>query len=134
MPKSPFLDLSLWHRGISLLTKRERRTAWLVLGVVILAAISAAVMVGSILPFLTVLSDPSRIESTPQLAWAYERFSFSSQYTFIVALGLVTIAMIVVANAMQMMRVYVVSRFTMLRTHSLSHQLLAHYLLSLIHI
>ncbi len=126
--RNPFFDLSLWHRGMSLLDKRERRMAWLVLGVVILSAISAAVMVGSVLPFLTVLSDPTRIERTPQLAWAYERFGFSSQYSFMVALGLVTIAMIVVANAMQMLRVYVVSRFTMLRVHSISHRLLAHYL------
>lgn len=121
-------DFSLWRRGISLLDSRERRAAWLVLGVVILSAISAAVMVGSILPFLTVLSDPSRIVSNSQLAWAYERFSFSSQYQFIIALGVASIAMIVLANAMQMLRVYVVSRYTMMRNHSISHRLLAHYL------
>lgn len=120
-----FFDLSVWRRGISLLDSRERRMAWLVLGIVILSAISAAVMVGSIMPFLTVLSDPSRIESVAQLNWAYERFGFSSQYRFIVALGLVTITMIGVANAMQMLRVYAVSRFTMLRVHSISHRLLA---------
>jgi ABC-type multidrug transport system fused ATPase/permease subunit len=126
--KKSFFDLSLWRRGMALLDPRERRKAWLVLGIVILSAISAAVMVGSILPFLTVLADPTRIERTPQLAWAYGRFGFSSQYRFIVALGLVTIAMIVVANAMQMLRVYVLSRYTMLRIHSISHRLLARYM------
>ncbi|MDX1742725.1 MAG: ABC transporter ATP-binding protein [Ruegeria sp.] len=126
--RGSFFDRSLWRRGLSLLTPRERRTAWIVLGIVILSAISAAVMVGSVVPFLTVFSDPSRIESVPQLAWAYERFGFSSQYQFIVVLGLITIAMIVVANAIQMLRVYAVSRFTMLRVHSISHRLLERYL------
>ncbi|MGR3607956.1 MAG: ABC transporter ATP-binding protein [Sulfitobacter sp.] len=126
--KKPFLDLTLWKRGVSLLDQHERRMAWIVLGIVILSALSAAVMVGSVLPFLTVLSDPSRIETTSQLAWAYERFGFSSKYTFIVALGLATVAMIVVANAMQMLRVYALSRFTMMRVHSISHRLLARYL------
>ena len=123
-----FSKLSLWRRGLSLLEQNERRTGWLVLGILILSAISSAVMVGSVLPFLTVLSDPSRIESTPQLAWLYQRYGFSSHYTFIVALGGATIAMIVVANAMQMLRVYAISRYTMLRMHSISHRLLARYL------
>jgi ABC-type multidrug transport system fused ATPase/permease subunit len=123
-----FFNLSLWRRGISLLDSRERRSAWLVLGIVILSAISAALMVGSILPFLTVLSDPSRIRTVPQLAWAYDWFGFSSQYEFLIALGVGTIVMIVAANAMQMLRVYAVSRFTMLRMHSISHRLLERYL------
>lgn len=127
-PKGRAFDMSLWRRGATLLDARERRVAWIVLTVVILAAISAAVMVGSVMPFLTVLADPSKIKSNPQLAWVYEQFGFSSQYSFIVALGLATIAMIVVANGMQMLRVYVVSRFTMMRTHSISHRLLARYL------
>jgi ABC-type multidrug transport system fused ATPase/permease subunit len=111
-----------------LLEQRERRMAWVVLGIMIASAISAAVMVGSILPFLTVLSNPSRIETVPQLAWAYEWFGFTTQYHFIVALGLGTILMIVLANGMQVLRVYAVSRFTMMRVHSISHRLLERYL------
>jgi ABC-type multidrug transport system fused ATPase/permease subunit len=128
MPTGGAPDLSVLRRGWALLEPRERRMAWVVLGVVVASAISAAVMVGSILPFLTVLSDPSRIETVPQLAWLYERLGFTSQFAFIVALGLATIAMIVAANLMQILRTYVVARYTMMRTHSLSYRLLAHYL------
>ena len=35
--KKPFLDLTLWKRGISLLDQHERRMAWIVLGIVILS-------------------------------------------------------------------------------------------------
>ncbi len=121
-------NASLWRRGWALLEPRERRSALIVLAVVIASAISAAVMVGSVLPFLTVLSDPSRIETVGPLSWAYDRFGFSSQYAFIVALGVGTMAMIVVANMMQMLRIYVISRFAMMRIHSISQRLLAHYL------
>ena len=128
MPTSGAPDLSALRRVWALLEPRERRVAWVVLGVVIASAISAAVMVGSVLPFLTVLSDPSRIETVPQLAWVYERFGFTSQFAFIVALGLATIALIVAANLMQILRTYAVARYTTMRTHSLSYRLLAHYL------
>ena len=119
---------SFWRRGWSLLEARERRMAWVVLAVVVAAALTAAVMVGSILPFLTVLSDPSKIEAVPQLAWVYDRFGFSGEYWFIMALGLATIVMIAVANGMQMLRTYVLARFTMMRMHSLSYRLLSLYL------
>jgi ATP-binding cassette, subfamily B, bacterial PglK len=127
-PAGSASDLSVWRRGLALLDARERRMALVVLGVVVLSAISAAVMVGSILPFLTVLADPTRIETVPQLAWAYERFGFTSNHRFLVALGLGTIAVIVLANGMQMLRVYAVARFTVMRGHSISRRLLARYL------
>lgn len=128
LSEQPPVKAAMWRRGFALLEPYERRLAWYVLIIVVLAAASSAIMVGSILPFLTVLSDPSRIESTPQLAAIYARFGFTSHYAFIVALGFGTIAMIVISNAMQMLRVYVLARFTMMRTHSLSRRLLAHYL------
>lgn len=120
--------LSFWLRGWSLLDPRERRVAWLVLAIVIAAAVTAAAMVGSILPFLTVLSNPSKIQTVPQLAWVYDRFGFTGTYPFLMALGIATIAMIVIANGMQMLRTYAVARFTMMRMHSLSYRLLSLYL------
>lgn len=126
--KQAKIDASYWRRGLALLEPAEKRTGWIVMIIVVLSALSSAVMVGSILPFLTVLSEPSRIQSTPQLADIYERFGFESHYSFIVALGMGTIAMIIISNAMQMLRVYAVARFTMMRVHSLSHRLLARYL------
>ena len=72
------IDLQTWKKAWALLDARERRNAWIVLGIVIIAALSSAAMVGSIMPFLAVLADPERIRNVPALAWAYEMGGFTS--------------------------------------------------------
>lgn len=122
------IDTTALKKAWALLDQREKRNAGIVLGVVALAALGTAVMVGSILPFLTVLADPSSIRSVSQLNWAYETFGFQSNYAFLVALGLVTLGVIVLSNALMLARVYVISRYSMMRVHSISRKLLGLYL------
>ena len=85
------IDLDTWKKAWALLEVRERRTALMVLGVIVLSALSSALLVGSVLPFLSVLSQPERIETVPILAWAYETFGFKSNHGFLVGLGLATL-------------------------------------------
>lgn len=122
------IDFSTWKKAWSLLDARERRTAWLVLGVVLVNAALAAVSVGSIMPFLAVLSDPSRIETVGVLAWAYGAFGFSSDYAFLVALGFVSFVLIVLASVAQIANTWSVARFSTMLTHVISCRLLANYL------
>ncbi len=111
-----------------MLDEREKRRALLVLGVVVLAALTSALMVGSIMPFLATLADSERIREVDVFVWAYAAGGFSSDYGFLVALGLASLAAIVVANVMQMLRVYAVTKFATMRMHSLSIRLLRVYL------
>lgn len=85
-------------------------------------------MVGSVLPFLAVLSDPSQIERVPVLIWTFKTFSFTDSYTFLVALGIASFGVIVVTSLIQIVKTYVVARFAMMRIHSISHRLLIAYL------
>ncbi|MGY6635187.1 MAG: ABC transporter ATP-binding protein [Alkalilacustris sp.] len=121
-------DFGIWRKAWSILTPRERRNALLVLGVAILGAASSTLMVGSIMPFLAVLSDPGRIQSTPMLAWAYGTLGFQSTYGFLVGLGIAALAVIFLGMAMQVLKVYVVARFATQRVHSISHRLMARFL------
>src|SRR6056297_1932731 len=104
----------------ALLDARERRNAWIVLGVIIVGALASAVMVGSVMPFLAVLADPSRIETTPVLNWAYQTFGFTSVYVFLVALGIASFVLIVISSLIQIAKTWVVARFAMMRIHSIS--------------
>jgi ATP-binding cassette, subfamily B, bacterial PglK len=122
------IDLKTWKKGWALLDARERRNAWIVLGIVIVAALSSAAMVGSIMPFLAVLADPERIRNVPALAWAYEIGGFTSDYTFLVALGGASLIVIVLSNLLQILRALAVTRFALMRIYTLSHRLLAAYL------
>lgn len=122
------LDFSSWKKGWELLEKRERRNAWVVLGIVTLGALSSALMVGSILPFLSVLADPGAIQSVESLAWAYDRFGFTSDYSFLIALGLASMGVIVLTSLMQILKTWAIFRFSFARMHSLSYRLMVIYM------
>lgn len=111
-----------------LLDHDERVAAIRVFAVAVLAALSSSVMVASIMPFLTVLADPAAIRETGYLADLYDRYDFTSPYDFLFALGLGSLIVIVFSIALQMLNIYLSSRFAMMRIHSLSRKLLAAYL------
>lgn len=117
-----------FKKGWSLLDANEKRRALLVLAVIVTSALTSALMVGSIMPFLTILSDPSRIREVEALAAAYKFGGFTSDYAFIVAVGLASLLTILVANAFQMLRLYLVTEFATMRMHTLSTRLLSVYL------
>lgn len=122
------MDFSTWKKAWALLDARERHTAWLVLGVIIVGALASAAMVGSVMPFLTVLADPGRIETTPVLAWAYKVFGFTSVYGFLVGLGLLSVTVILLSSLIQIVKTWVVASFATMRVHSISQRLLGAYL------
>jgi len=122
------IELDTWKKAWALLDARERRNAWITLGIVIVGALSSAMMVGSVMPFLLVLSDPSSVRDVPVLIWAYETFGFTTDYSFLIALGFGCFAVIVLTNLLQISKVYAVARFAMMRVHSISHRLMIAYL------
>ncbi len=122
------VGLATWKKSWAILDTRERRNAAVVLAVVLVGAASAVAMIGSIMPFLAVLSNPSKIEESTALAWAYQAGGFEDHYSFLFALGLASIAVIVISNLLQVLRVYIVTRFALMRMHSIGCRLLANYL------
>lgn len=122
------INIETWRKCWALLDAHEQRNAWITLAVIILGALSSALMVGSVLPFLMVLSDPGQIARVPALAWAYEVFGFISDYAFLIAMGLASFAVIVLSSLIQIAKTYVVARFAVMRIHSISHRLMIAYL------
>jgi len=124
----PLSNLSVWKVAWSLLTRAEKRRARWMLGIVVFAALSSAFMVVSIFPFLAVLADRDRIHSTPALQWAYDFFGFQSDYGFVIGLGVASLLVITLSNLIQLLKTYLVLKFTMLQMHSISLRLLQTYL------
>lgn len=122
------VGLATWKKSWAILDARERRNAAVALAVVLFSAASAVAMIGSVMPFLAVLSDPSKIEKSATLAWAYQAGGFEDRYSFLFALGLVSITVIVISNLLQALRVYTVTRFSLMRMHSIGCRLLVNYL------
>lgn len=119
---------SHWHKLWALLDRHERLLAFRVLMIAALAALGSSLMVGSVMPFLTVLADPAAIQTSPWLAWAYDRFGFNSSYDFLRALGVGALVVIVTGISLQLVNIYNSSRFALMRIHSISRKLLSAYL------
>ena len=120
--------IKLLQKAWALLDKQERRNAFKVIAVMIAGAFASATMVGSVFPFLSVLSNPSLINENSALRWVYEIGGFDSDYHFLVALGFGTIVIIIISNLVLILQTWVVARYTQMRVHSISKKLLAHYL------
>ncbi len=105
-------QISIIQKAYKLLTKRERRALLVLMGVISVAGLGAAGMVASIFPFLSVLSDPGQIERVATLSWVYQTFGFETQYDFLVAMAVMSLVAVVIANCLQVLRAFMVARFT----------------------
>ena len=119
-----FSGLAVWYRGWSLLSRREKRLSFFVLGMMILAAASSTVMVAAIFPFLSIMANPDIIQENERLRLIHEYVGFSSRYEFLVATGLAVAVVVVVANVIQVLNLYVMARFFLMKIHSLSLRML----------
>ncbi|MCL1630323.1 ABC transporter transmembrane domain-containing protein, partial [Roseibaca sp. V10] len=128
MTSLPLSNVSVWKAAWGLLTKPEKRRAGWMLGIVIFAALSSAFMVVSIFPFLAVLADRDRIHDMAALQWAYDFFGFQSDYGFVVGLGVASLVVITLSNLIQLLKTYLVLKFTTMQMHSISARLLQTYL------
>lgn len=119
---------NVWRMAWDLMTTRERAMAGLMLAISVVGAAAQVLMIGAIMPFLQVLSDPSIIDTHPVLARIYEGMGFQTSYDFVFCLGGVTILIIILANGIQMLKAYSIHRFAYRRVHSISIRLAKSYL------
>jgi ABC-type multidrug transport system fused ATPase/permease subunit len=67
--------------------------------------------IGALGPFMAVVADPSVVQSQPMLRTFYEIGGFESTRSFLFALGLALIALIVTGNAFRILTLYAILRF-----------------------
>jgi len=111
-----------------MLDRRARRRALAVMLMTVLSAVASAGMVASVFPFLAVLSEPATIERNPALSAFRSLLGIESAFDFAVALGAVSIAVTILANALLVANTYALVRFSQGQIYMLSRRLLAHHL------
>lgn len=116
------------RKVLDLLAPRERRQAYMLVPLVILMALAEVAGIASVAPFLSLMSDPEAARTTPLLMWAYERFGFQSDRSFLIAVGVVVVFALVAANALLTGGYWILFRFGALRNHTISRRLLIRYL------
>ena len=117
-----------YRKLFDLLTRRERTRFFLLLGMIIVMGFVEMAGVASILPFLAVVSDPSLVESNAWLAWAYAWLGLQDPKTLLIVLGLGVFGMLIFGLVVKVTTLYATTRFSQMRTYSISSRLLAGYL------
>ena len=96
----------------SVLTPQQRRQVLWAQGLSILMACSTITGIASIAPFFAVLSDPQLIDHTQLLRWLYLHFGFSDRRSFEVALGCLFVAVVLIANLINILGSFVMIRLS----------------------
>jgi ABC-type multidrug transport system fused ATPase/permease subunit len=94
-----------------LLNARQRRRLAFLQLVSIAMAFSTVGGIAAVVPFFTVLADPTSIDHSRLLHWAYGSLGFATHAAFIAALGLGFIVIILVSNLVNLLGFLAMSRF-----------------------
>lgn len=111
-----------------LLSVHERKRAVLLLIIMILMAFFEVLGIGSIMPFLSVLGNPETIENNEYLFYTYMYFGFDNKNSFLIFLGFFALVMLIISAVFRSLATYATARFSNMRRHSISRQLLSKYL------
>ena len=84
--------------------------------------------VASILPFLTILSKPTLVETNTYVRWVYDASGLKDIDRFLLAMGLASFAMLPFSAAVRSTTLYAQSMVVGMQRHNLSRQLLSAYL------
>jgi len=122
------LRFATLRQALNLLDRVDQSRVFWVLLVVVLEAFTAAGAVGSALPFFSILANPGLVETLPALAWVFTSFGFASPSDFVIAVGLASCALVILASSLQLLRFWMVLRFSARFSRRLSERLLVIYL------
>jgi ABC-type multidrug transport system fused ATPase/permease subunit len=113
---------------VDLLTAQEKRRSWILACMIVVMGLIDAIGVASVLPFLTVLTQPTVVSTNNVLAAIYQRIGFAGVDNFLLFLGTITFLFITFGQAFKALTNYVVIRFSKMRESAIGNRLFVHYL------
>ena len=120
--------LSTFNRVWSLLSPKEQRQGYQLLGMIFVMALLEAAGVASIVPFISVLTNPGVIETSPYLRVIHRFFAFEDTADFMFLLGVLVFVMLLVSISFKALTTYALLRFTQMSNYSMSCRMVKGYL------
>jgi len=114
-----------------LLNHHERKSAGLLVIMILIMALLDMIGVASILPFIAVLTNPSLIETNVILNTMFQISSFfgvDTNQQFLFALGILVFALLIISLTFKALTTYVQVRFVNMREFSIAKRLVESYL------
>lgn len=113
---------------LALFTPKERRQLAGVLFAIMMTGLLQVAGVGSVVPFLSLLTDPSFIHSSAPIASIYQGLGFDSDQSFIIFFGFIVLFLLIAGNAFIAFTLWVIARFSWSNQRRLSVRLMTRYL------
>jgi ABC-type multidrug transport system fused ATPase/permease subunit len=113
---------------LDLLEPRDRRRAWLLLGMILVMGILETLGVASIMPFVAVLANPSLVENNVYIRPIYDWIGFDSPRSFILLLGFVVLGLAISTTVFKAVTNWSMLHFSTMRNFALSQRLFKGYL------
>ena len=119
--------MNVFFKSLSLLSYNEKKQGLFILVLVILMGLFEAVGIASILPFLSVLGDPSIVSSNSLLSSMFnflKRYGLSNLDDFFICLGIGSFVLLLSSTIYKSVVTFLINNFIEMRQHSLACNLL----------
>lgn len=123
--------MQTFKKLLFLLTPGERKSAGLLIIMIMIMALLDLIGIASILPFVTVLTNPGLIETNIILSNMFQAsniFGVNNSQQFLFALGILVFALFIISITFKVFTTYVQVRFVSMREYSIGKRLLEGYL------
>ncbi len=123
--------MQIYKKLIYLLTHKERKTAILLLFLLLIVALLDMIGVASILPFMAVLANPSLIETNIFLINIFQfskTFGVENKQQFLIFLGIVLFLLLIVSLVFKAISTYAQVQFIQMRQYTISKRIITDYL------
>ena len=118
----------LMTRILSLMDSRDRRQFYFLVGLAVVNGVFSMFGVAAILPFLAVVSDPSRIDRSGFLSGLRDLSGLESVQGFTIFLGVLVFLFMLLSVAVRAFTSYMMLGFTRMQTLTLAQALMRHYM------
>ena len=116
------------QKVLALLSPKERRQAYMLLGMILVMAFLDVVGIASIMPFMAVLANPDVVQTNPYIKGAYDALGFADTRRFLFVLGTVVFGALLVSVSFKAATTWSITNFTQMRNYSISRRLVSGYL------
>jgi len=120
--------LSILKKLSSLLTKHDKKFLLFLVFFSVFIAVIETIGIAAIMPFISIASDFTLIESNEYYKAIYEFFRFSSYLDFVIVFGVLLVFYYILRGGLNLLYFYLLARFSKGRTHLLAYRLFENYL------
>ena len=122
------MAIKIISKILKLLSPSERRSLYLLFPAVIATGFLEVAGIASIVPFLSLVSNPQAIQENRWLALAFDRLGFGNANQFLIFLGSAALVILTISNVFTAFTTYYLTRFSHMRGYTLSKRLLIRYI------